>query len=539
MKRAARLVIVFVVMCQVMYAPLAMAVEEEGIQPEAPASGVTDTTAVSPMQQNLLPPPLISSPPPEEPLPVSQPQQLAEPTPEPPTVLPPLIINRIVAGITGFTAYEYIELHNPNPTDVFIDTWRLAILRKEGDVKQEISLHGTVKANSSMVIAGTDSALDSLNPDVRLKSNVIVTTGGIVQLSDKTNTIIERLGWGDVTTPSLALPTGTALERRYTSAIPSLTGDTLQDFVSTSITTPPPGGGFVPYVAPINRCTGIIISEIAANMPDDSQFIELYNNANIPVSLDQCLLQTNRSTTKSFALSGTLNPGEYRATAVKDTGLDLTKTTAGTVYLLSSDGKEEIDTRAYDGLASNTSWAWFGGQEWRQTFSPSPNAANAWQEFRACEAGYERNVETGRCRKLTTTQEATLIDCGSGKYRSPETNRCRNVASTATLAACKAGQIRNLETNRCRSVATAANMLMPCKEGQERNPATNRCRNVAKAPPSAAFAVEPVKDNSSTFAGWWALGAIGALAIGYGVWEWRRELWNGLQKLGALFTIHK
>ncbi len=543
--------------------PVVAALEEDVplIQAEQtvqPAATVVGEEQIAPLQTPEAPTePIVSA------KPVVQPAVAFDEPSEPPLVLPPLLINRVVAGLTGQSSYEYIELYNPNPHDVVLDSWRVMALRKDGDTKQEILLHGTVKANSYVLIAGTDSALDDFGPDERLlEPNTIVLTGGIIRLIDTANTTIEQLHWGDTLIPSLALATGSALERNYIDGVPSLTGDNQKDFTSNVVTNPPRAGGYIPYAAPINHCSGVMISEVAANMADDKQFVELYNTLSSPVTLDQCLLQTNRSTTKSFALTGTIGAGEYLAPLIASTGLTLTKTTAGTVYLLSSDGKEETDSRSYDSLTADTSWSWFGGSDWRQTFSPSPRGANVWQEFLPCEAGYERGADTGYCRKMAATEAET--DCGTGKYRSPETNRCRNVEiasdlascraeqyrssdtnrcrnleSPSTLAACKAGQYRNPETNRCRSTATLASALTPCKENQERNPATNRCRNVTKTIPTSAFAAEPVQDDARTFAGWWALAGVSTLAFGYAGWEWRREVFGGLQKLGSFFAFRK
>ena len=56
---------------------------------------------------------------------------------------------------------------------------------------------------------------------------------------------------------------------------------------------------------------------------------------------------------------------------------------------------------------------------------------------------------------------------------------------------------------------------------------------------SAAFAVEPVKDGGKAFIGWWALGGVGVLAGGYGVWEWRREMAGAIRKVTAFFVSNK
>ncbi len=95
----------------------------------------------------------------------------------------------------------------------------------------------------------------------------------------------------------------------------------------------------------------------------------------------------------------------------------------------------------------------------------------------------------------------------------------------STLTPCKAGQERNPATNRCRSLLGASTQLKPCAAGQERNPDTNRCRKAAITDvPAADFAVKDAKQTGSDFVGWWALGIIAIMAIGYGVWEWRGEI---------------
>ncbi len=76
--------------------------------------------------------------------------------------------------------------------------------------------------------------------------------------------------------------------------------------------------------------------------------------------------------------------------------------------------------------------------------------------------------------------EDELQPCPEGKYRNPETNRCRNIATlVAELSPCAEGQERNPATNRCRSVISSVSSLVPCKAGQERNPETNRCRSIS------------------------------------------------------------
>jgi len=543
-RRVVQLAIIFIVASSSVCAPFtAMALEEQ--------QGIVDTEN---MQEDTMQPVKDEFPVDTEVETITLPEQIVS-TPqvinetkvsspalpeEPPLVLPELLINRVMAGKSGQSSYEYIELYNPNLHEVSLASWQLLLLRKDGsDTKQIFSLNGTVKPKSYILFAGTDTDLDAFEPDFRLKTNSIITTGGIVQVTNAKADIIETLRWGDAANPSLQLPTGKILSRVYIDGTPNMSGDSMQDFVSSLSDVLPRFGGYMPQSSPVNRCNDIQISEIAANVTDERQFIELYNSAGDTRSLDGCLLETNRSTTNNFVLTGSMNPGEYRSISISTSDLTLTKTTSGTVYLLSSDGEEEVDARSYDSLAENTSWAWFSdGDTWHQTFAITPDQANVWQEFLPCEIGYERNEDTGRCRKIASSE--TLAECASGQYRNPETNRCRNIATaTNTLTPCLVGQYRNPETNRCRSMATLTNELTPCRVGQERNPDTNRCRNVNVSMPEAAYAVDPVKETGKVFMGWWALGGMGVLAAGYGAWEWRREVLSGIQKVVTFFTSGK
>lgn len=274
--------------------------------------------------------------------------------------------------------------------------------------------------------------------------------------------------------------------------------------------------------AVINYCSGLRLSEIAAN--HSSQFIEVYNASNSVIDVSGCQIQTNRSQTKSFIFSenSSLPPREHRAIKIADTELTLTKTTTGVVYLLDSEGNTEIDAQSYEDLRADTSWALIDNQ-WKQTYTVTPNALNVYAQHPPCESGYYRNMSTGYCNKIATA--STLTPCRTDQYRSPETNRCRSTASSAsTLKQCDANQYRNPETNRCRLIASTASALKPCAPNQERNPATNRCRAVmASTIPTADYALEETNSGSSPI-GWLAFAGVGGLAIGYGVWEWRREL---------------
>lgn len=335
---------------------------------------------------------------------------------------------------------------------------------------------------------------------------------------------------------------------------------------------------FPPQVA-VNQCTGLRLSEISANVDTDVQFIEVSNKTDTSIQLEGCVLQTNRSKVSSHVFGAEeLAPDEYRTVYIKDTGLTLTKTTSGTVYVLSSDLVSEVDQVSYDGLLEGTSWSLIG-DKWLQSYTVSPGTANVRQDYEPCETGHVRNTESGRCNKIVVPE--SLADCGEGKYRSEETNRCRTITMQAALAACGAGKYRNTDTNRCRNIATATSLLKPCVSNQERNPLTNRCRLISSTAstlkpcasnqqrnpatnrcrligaggsslkPCAAnqernpatnrcrkkvagtvadFPVEAVAESGKATVGWWAFGGVGILAAGYAGWEWRREVMSLIKR---------
>lgn len=289
----------------------------------------------------------------------------------------------------------------------------------------------------------------------------------------------------------------------------------------------------------------LIINELLPNPASydtGKEFIEIYNPNSRPINLDGYKLQVAPNFTKSYALptGQTILPGGYQVFSDTDTGLVLLNSTA-LLRLLAPNGNVVSTTSAYNSPKENSAWALFG-QTWQYTNRPTPGAANlvsledpepAVEEeiisLASCPAGQYRNADTNRCRLLSVVTSA-LTPCQAGQERNPETNRCRSVlASASSLSPCKAGQERNPETNRCRSIAASESNLTPCAEGQERNPDTNRCRKAVLSA-NTTKGIAKVSDVASTTSGtgirWWLAGAGAAAALGYAMYEWRRDLAN-------------
>ena len=302
---------------------------------------------------------------------------------------------------------------------------------------------------------------------------------------------------------------------------------------------------------------------------DCKEYVKLYNHTAEPVSLDGVRLragyQGQASTSSNTAeLGGVLQPGEYQSFA-----LPLTNT-GGYVWLEDSYGVVVYATTVveYPDASSTThkgqSWAHPAEGDWRwmlpnptgqsapipvveDTTTASTEKACAADQYRnpdtgrckkydvaaepaPCADDQERNPETGRCRKVTAV---AVTACDPGQERNPDTGRCRKVATTvaAALTPCKEGQERNPDTNRCRTIASATDELKPCAPGQERNPDTNRCRKIPGTNTPAGYKADPTQPAAADRTIWWALGGLGAAALGYILWEWRAEVSRAINRI--------
>ncbi len=286
----------------------------------------------------------------------------------------------------------------------------------------------------------------------------------------------------------------------------------------------------------------------AAGSDIGNEYIEIYNPNDTDVSLLYYLLYVGPDDSHfySFPVSSHIMPHQYLSLTNNDIKFTLVNT-ASSVRLRAIDNSF-VDEASYSNPGDGLAWALIDGL-WQYTNRPTPGNVNlpmliepiadkvapVSSSLQPCADNQYRNPETNRCR-LIPVVSSTVTPCKDGQYRSEETNRCRNIVSNVVaLTMCAEGQERNPETNRCRTVTAVlgASDLAPCKAGQERNPDTNRCRNVISSIPVAAYATIQTSESSNNYIGWWSLIGVGAVAIVYGIWEWRQEIINIIRKLGA------
>ena len=310
---------------------------------------------------------------------------------------------------------------------------------------------------------------------------------------------------------------------------------------------------------------GLLVSAVVARAlncaPNDTSlgcrdYIKFYNPTSTKVDLSNFMLHYGSSTTDhKVEIAGLIQPKQYHVVDKNSAGDPISLTNSGGFIWLSD--KYNITTYdksifEYPSMSSSSTigyaWAQKSGNTYAWTnflttgMNTFPHASDpvatpgATSHLKPCAANQYRSTETNRCR-LKNSSSSNLVPCKPGQYRSTETNRCRSsTTASKNLKPCAPNQYRSPETNRCRLKGTQIDDLKPCAPGKERNPETNRCRTVHTDIPKAGYKVEEVGQSGSDFVGWWAFAGVSALAVGYGVWEWRREI-GGL--FGKLFSGHK
>ncbi len=478
--------------------------------------------------------------------PVSALELSPTPTDEFPTA--PLMITAYQTAAAA-TILVAVEVYNPTTAPVSLTDWHLSVTTKDSAVHDIASMtthQGWLLPGEHVVYAPDDHATYRLTVTKQLSQ--IMT----IQLSYSGNDAAYRAATATVK-DTLDLP----MFRAYTTTGYSTAA---QPFAAT------PARSFYDdglYAAPVQP-DGLKIVEIypyaSDCAPNDTSvlcgdYVKLQNTTDHALTLDDLMLRTDsssssRTSSNTITLAGTLEPQAVQTIARTDGGSRLSLTNSGGyVWLEDTWNFAHYDTTMTHYISAGTSqqgyaYALADNDTWQWTTTPQPTASNLITApaviVSECPDGKYRSPETGRCRTLEETVNA-LATCEEGYERNPTTNRCRKTVTAmtvATLTPCLEGQERNPTTNRCRSIASAVAELMPCDEGYDRNPETNRCRKVqVAAMPVAAFPVQPTEQPAKDPSGTIALASVAALALGYAVWEWRREIGRGLRSM-TRFLAH-
>ena len=294
---------------------------------------------------------------------------------------------------------EFVMLQNRG-ADIDVTTLTLEFYNSSNNLSEKVTLSdGTFLSDSSILISNNAARL----PDSGFAKNLLPQSGRVKILLD--DEIIAENCWGNVAcqNQTTGVKTGEYLvnECNLTEDTPSGCGSLVRTSVLPTIAPGgwkadpvniDPGTDPVDPVGPINPdnppgpglnldCELLTISEIGANVSD--QFIEISNLTDDSLNVKGCLLATNRNA-KQFAMPD-LNLKSQTTYLVKisETGLTLSKTTAGQVFLLSSDGLNEIQSVSYPAMKSGNSWA-FIAETWKNLSKPSPGAINIVEPINLC-----------------------------------------------------------------------------------------------------------------------------------------------------------
>ncbi len=467
---------------------------------------------------------------------------------------PKILITEIKLG-GGTEHKEFVEIFNDSDESVDVTGWTVEYAKSSFlSTNCDAQSWKGVASPSSQVNTKTLAGL--LEPGEFLEVTISMNdaaSGSARLISGSTGTFIQYdlVGWGNESPcvggdDSAPLP---ANEKSITRIFnpeghPINTSNNVVDFIIETTPTPRTDTCLetdcyeepeLPVIPPSPLCL-VHLSEILANPSGTDagqEYIELYNPTTTIQTLDGCKLKTGAASIQYlFEDETALNPGEYRiftAGMLEPAGLQIVN--AGGEIWLFDDSEESVVI--YPAADDNEAWA-LVDDEWLATDKPTPNAANQKSatgnqetieddETEPCPVGKFRNPETNRCKTIETEDELTA--CKAGQERNPETNRCRNAAESS-LVPCSEGQVRNPETNRCRSVAGASTSLTECQEGYERNPVTNRCRRITGGLASPASLIEANDSNIVTNLNYLVLGLVSALALAYGVYEYRHDFAN-------------
>jgi hypothetical protein len=484
-----------------------------------------------------------------------------------------IVISRFQASgsTSGTSKSEFVEIYNNSAEDIEITEWCLLYNANTTTpilcfVPEEEAVSYFITARSSVLVMASELelSLQTAEPDFAAEmlfsaTTNLATTNGSLSVVNQEGTVVDMLGWGSGAAEGTAtagnIPAGKILQR----LVASNETDTLQlqdtnnnseDFELTvfdgSYTTSglyevetelPETEEFLP------NCEEIVLSEVLPNAlgaDAGKEFIELFNPTSEDIDLKGCALELSSEEQYVFT-DEVLLAGAYHAYFDSQTGLVLPNAAGGSITLVQ--GNTELNTLTYPpDMSDDESWVLFSGV-WQRSLVLTPGAENQLplpevviiideEELAACPEGKFRNPETNRCKNIETAT-SSLTPCAAYQVRNPETNRCRSIVSlVSSLVPCKAGQERNPETNRCRNVAGANTTRAECQEGYERNSETNRCRKVAvaTAPSPSVGSGQNLEGNRLNTA---FLVAASVAALGYGAYEYRRDIMNVRIKLLA------
>lgn len=453
-------------------------------------------------------------------------------------------INEIYPNAPGSSelGFEFIELHNSGTTDLDLSAFQIKLKDKASQLDLSGSLAGgeykTFITPFALTNSGSTIQLLQLQADQTVVIEEVAYGAGAEE--DQSWSYFSE-GW------ELSPITSNAINQRYATEPIDVCPLTPEVDIEVPIgyELTPDGECVVSVVAPMLCDNSVVINEFVSDPvgleADGGEFVELYNPGSESAALLGCHVKASKSSAElvEFTAADIIPPGGYFVIHTTD---KLTNASGNITFSTASSD----DVVNYSNLHEGESFSYFA-DGWKVTDLLTPNFVNRYHlndeeatdvsvdadtaDLAPCPAGKHRNPATNRCRTIESV-DAELTPCDEGETRNPETNRCRKITlATAALAACTAGQERNPSTNRCRKIAGTSDDVKPCEAGYERNPETNRCRKLATA--KGAVAGAATVSPSTSRLDLRIILVVLALAIGYGIYEYRTDMTNVYRKITA------
>ncbi len=345
-----------------------------------------------------------------------------------------VLIVEMQTGSPESASQEFVELYNPNDSEIDITGWLLQYKSATGEnwsTKSELS--GVIEPRGRYLVSTVDyldtEALDTM-------SSGLAKTAGHIRLLEPTleedgeDVIHDVLGWGltadsaEGELPTVAPEAGQSLKRLVdedgyfidtdvnvddfeTSELPTPVSDEEpaeevvdvpeedvfdEDTEVTEETDPEevveePAdetneeqgevAGIVsePKVYAKVQITELFIDPSSPKTDADDEFIELFNPNKESVQLEGYVIQTGNTFSRSFTIPTlVIHPGQYLALYSIDTGIPLSN--AGSqARILDPNGNEVYKTSPYEKAKSDNAWALVAGK-WQWTSNPTPAAPN-------------------------------------------------------------------------------------------------------------------------------------------------------------------
>ena len=354
-----------------------------------------------------------------------------------PQTLAPILISEFQTGGPQDATEEFVELYNPNDTEVDITGWQLQYRAASASATQ------SWPASSTKATLACASGVTDCRVVIAARNRIVLThtlaniagalpmtggfsgTGGQLRLVQPGSELIvhDLVGYGSAATaethPALAPAGGKSAKRVVSSdGLPVDTGNNAQDFIA-GCGNPSPGQDDTGSIPRLNTCEQptvvtppttdtepstpvtppatqpddqpgqgagtpiylpLIITEVFADPASPQQdstdeFIEIYNPNDSAITLKDYRLQTGSEYRYSFTLGDTpLGPHMYLAIPSAVSKLSLANAGSG-VRLIDPNGEVVYETPNYGDAKEGQSWMQ-DDTGWKWTPTPTPGAAN-------------------------------------------------------------------------------------------------------------------------------------------------------------------